>query len=99
MIRRPPRSTLFPYTTLFRSRDGRNRVDRNYPQEEAHDPELEGSGTRESHVPHARGARRPRGSERPAAAAAGAGGGAATHAAGGATGGWEFHTESQSPGQ
>src|SRR3712207_7065949 len=28
MIRRPPRSTLFPYTTLFRS-DGRN--DRNDP--------------------------------------------------------------------
>src|SRR3712207_6997736 len=25
MIRRPPRSTLFPYTTLFRSRDGRGR--------------------------------------------------------------------------
>src|SRR2546427_6161224 len=25
MIRRPPRSTLFPYTTLFRS-DGRNRA-------------------------------------------------------------------------
>src|SRR5260370_10104909 len=26
MIRRPPRSTLFPYTTLFRSREGsRNR--------------------------------------------------------------------------
>src|SRR6266513_3247284 len=24
MIRRPPRSTLFPYTTLFRSRAGRN---------------------------------------------------------------------------
>src|SRR2546422_3895349 len=24
MIRRPPRSTLFPYTTLFRSRDHRN---------------------------------------------------------------------------
>src|SRR2546430_11748421 len=23
MIRRPPRSTLFPYTTLFRSKDGR----------------------------------------------------------------------------
>src|SRR3712207_7066119 len=23
MIRRPPRSTLFPYTTLFRSRDAR----------------------------------------------------------------------------
>src|SRR6266481_7095609 len=25
MIRRPPRSTLFPYTTLFRSGDGRPR--------------------------------------------------------------------------
>src|SRR2546427_5435207 len=25
MIRRPPRSTLFPYTTLFRSRAGRIR--------------------------------------------------------------------------
>src|SRR2546426_7413851 len=25
MIRRPPRSTLFPYTTLFRSRGSRNR--------------------------------------------------------------------------
>src|SRR5439155_17416896 len=24
MIRRPPRSTLFPYTTLFRSRTGRS---------------------------------------------------------------------------
>src|SRR5260221_8836189 len=28
MIRRPPRSTLFPYTTLFRSRSGlRRRLD------------------------------------------------------------------------
>src|ERR1044072_7776462 len=26
MIRRPPRSTLFPYTTLFRSRDGADLV-------------------------------------------------------------------------
>src|SRR5258705_6935874 len=26
MIRRPPRSTLFPYTTLFRSRPGRALV-------------------------------------------------------------------------
>src|SRR3712207_7826992 len=25
MIRRPPRSTLFPYTTLFRSREGERR--------------------------------------------------------------------------
>src|SRR5256885_12149903 len=27
MIRRPPRSTLFPYTTLFRSRDLKRHVD------------------------------------------------------------------------
>src|SRR2546422_3002419 len=26
MIRRPPRSTLFPYTTLFRSRPARSRT-------------------------------------------------------------------------
>src|SRR6266705_3418086 len=26
MIRRPPRSTLFPYTTLFRSRPGSHRI-------------------------------------------------------------------------
>src|SRR5687768_18414577 len=28
MIRRPPRSTLFPYTTLFRSMSVENRVER-----------------------------------------------------------------------
>src|SRR2546426_2957570 len=28
MIRRPPRSTLFPYTTLFRSDDLRHHVER-----------------------------------------------------------------------
>src|SRR2546423_10525911 len=28
MIRRPPRSTLFPYTTLFRSRDGGRDAER-----------------------------------------------------------------------
>src|SRR3989449_7977376 len=28
MIRRPPRSTLFPYTTLFRSLDGPPRLDK-----------------------------------------------------------------------
>src|SRR3712207_8358368 len=27
MIRRPPRSTLFPYTTLFRSADAVRRID------------------------------------------------------------------------
>src|SRR6266571_8571216 len=31
MIRRPPRSTLFPYTTLFRSRPARTRSTRSSP--------------------------------------------------------------------
>src|SRR3989442_8479010 len=31
MIRRPPRSTLFPYTTLFRSIVGQRRALNNYP--------------------------------------------------------------------
>src|SRR6266566_523003 len=31
MIRRPPRSTLFPYTTLFRSRRAGRRADRPLP--------------------------------------------------------------------
>src|SRR5437899_9593997 len=34
MIRRPPRSTLFPYTTLFRSDHARN-VDRLHPTDDA----------------------------------------------------------------
>src|SRR2546430_11304416 len=37
MIRRPPRSTLFPYTTLFRS-DARRRADRE-AEGAAHDPQ------------------------------------------------------------
>src|SRR5438093_5546776 len=32
MIRRPPRSTLFPYTTLFRSRPGTRRTSRGTPR-------------------------------------------------------------------
>src|SRR2546422_3200441 len=32
MIRRPPRSTLFPYTTLFRSTSGAGLVDAARPQ-------------------------------------------------------------------
>src|SRR5258708_9651253 len=32
MIRRPPRSTLFPYTTLFRSRDSRRPVSASRPK-------------------------------------------------------------------
>src|SRR3989449_8454087 len=31
MIRRPPRSTLFPYTTLFRSYQGGNYTSFDYP--------------------------------------------------------------------
>src|SRR3712207_7065340 len=31
MIRRPPRSTLFPYTTLFRSRHADRAEDRQHP--------------------------------------------------------------------
>src|SRR5215204_7796815 len=33
MIRRPPRSTLFPYTTLFRSRPQRPAVPRHQPEQ------------------------------------------------------------------
>src|SRR5260370_30066128 len=49
MIRRPPRSTLFPYTTLFRSR-GQHRLHglwnrclhvRNYARSEEHTSELQ----------------------------------------------------------
>src|SRR5471030_1922153 len=51
MIRRPPRSTLFPYTTLFRSpRSGvssiqvcrrRSRLSRGYRRSEEHTSELQ----------------------------------------------------------
>src|SRR2546428_9270744 len=43
MIRRPPRSTLFPYTTLFRSQQ--RRGDRRGRQ-------LPGEVSQESHSPH-----------------------------------------------
>src|SRR3712207_8056160 len=35
MIRRPPRSTLFPYTTLFRSRQGERTLEQCYQNLEA----------------------------------------------------------------
>src|SRR5216683_3851201 len=47
MIRRPPRSTLFPYTTLFRSRPGCHRPRRrpgrppSRPRSEEHTSELQ----------------------------------------------------------
>src|SRR3989440_4869597 len=46
MIRRPPRSTLFPYTTLFRStpvtsRRRHTRSDRDWSRSEEHTSELQ----------------------------------------------------------
>src|SRR3712207_7594089 len=35
MIRRPPRSTLFPYTTLFRSHEARERLPARHAGDEA----------------------------------------------------------------
>src|SRR5438045_8189921 len=36
MLRRPPRSTLFPYTTLFRSRRSRDRPSHRSPDQNNH---------------------------------------------------------------
>src|SRR2546422_7634699 len=46
MIRRPPRSTLFPYTTLFRSRRDPRRHGRTQPPV-AHGPTVLGRSTRD----------------------------------------------------
>src|SRR5688572_31984465 len=48
MIRRPPRSTLFPYTTLFRSlREQRaHRTRRRVPHQRAQQPVAAGGGAR-----------------------------------------------------
>src|SRR5208282_862909 len=55
MIRRPPRSTLFPYTTLFRSGDRRDRVARN---RQAHRGARANDHIgRRRHVPFAKGRR------------------------------------------
>src|SRR2546422_7785560 len=58
MIRRPPRSTLFPYTTLFRSRAGRRQEARRLADPR---PLLPGArlGERSDAVPRA-GAQHPR---------------------------------------
>src|SRR2546427_6397783 len=37
MIRRPPRSTLFPYTTLFRSLSGLGRQENRSPERKRHE--------------------------------------------------------------
>src|SRR5947208_8263285 len=55
MIRRPPRSTLFPYTTLFRSRRSRSRGGR-YTRRECRDRRT----TSRSPAPHLPGSARDR---------------------------------------
>src|SRR5256885_10132559 len=51
MIRRPPRSTLFPYTTLFRSQDRAADEARPGSRERTHP----GSGAEQPHLLHTRG--------------------------------------------
>src|SRR3712207_8848257 len=66
MIRRPPRSTLFPYTTLFRSRRGRRRAlrpDRRLGERRGHEPV---GSVRGDPGGHAAAARRGRPARRPA---------------------------------
>src|SRR5438067_7062769 len=55
MIRRPPSSTLFPYTTLFRSHEGREGA-RRRPR----DRRAEGGSARADHGDHRRPRRRRR---------------------------------------
>src|SRR3712207_6985771 len=60
MIRRPPRSTLFPYTTLFRSRGGDGRRGRARRRGRGH-RRHEGGGARQGRRGlHLHGRRRPR---------------------------------------
>src|SRR5436305_3101966 len=55
MIRRPPRSTLFPYTTLFRSVDEAIRgIGRILPRWQRHDAHLEALVEREIHTAQGR---------------------------------------------
>src|SRR5438132_9651809 len=55
MIRRPPRSTLFPYTTLFRSREHLPRLRRGVRRQALPPPPVRPRGARR---PAARGHRR-----------------------------------------
>src|SRR5688572_32483165 len=48
MIRRPPRSTLFPYTTLFRSCQGAAGLDRGAPGRGAARARVDASGVHAS---------------------------------------------------
>src|SRR2546430_4849412 len=47
MIRRPPRSTLFPYTTLFRSGQRQDRVRHGQQRQHGSASELPGVGARQ----------------------------------------------------
>src|SRR5687768_17909222 len=49
MIRRPPRSTLFPYTTLFRSQEHDDFVTKESPSQDVLDSFLTGAGARTEH--------------------------------------------------
>src|SRR2546428_7397820 len=51
MIRRPPRSTLFPYTTLFRSEEPQERAERRCREEER-DPKARGVGDQQRSEEH-----------------------------------------------
>src|SRR3712207_7427387 len=49
MIRRPPRSTLFPYTTLFRSQSNSGQEDQDGDgQGDECDPDIDGDGDENS---------------------------------------------------
>src|SRR5690606_40663246 len=50
MIRRPPRSTLFPYTTLFRSRHPERAAPRHQRQRRAADLRPDAAGRSEEHT-------------------------------------------------
>src|SRR2546430_4699871 len=54
MIRRPPRSTLFPYTTLFRSRDEREEFFEKHRLFALGASDVIGHETPETFVAHAR---------------------------------------------
>src|SRR3712207_7343614 len=59
MIRRPPRSTLFPYTTLFRSTAAGAARARRRAKERMTDVERKGPGTHTPCIPSRRNASEP----------------------------------------
>src|SRR5689334_24449096 len=55
MIRRPPRSTLFPYTTLFRSADGHHDAWNGRLSDDANDARAPAAATPADHRAHGQG--------------------------------------------